>query len=404
MTTFDPAAPLPGPPSPWAGSEMPSPRPGPPYHMTEMIRAEPAIAARILARMAAAEGSSARLAAAVRTVAAAGRPILVVGCGTSEHAALAVAAILRDAQRTAGLPSDLGAGGTPVAVQAFEGALEPGLAGPGSLVIGVSHEGGTWATNRALAAARDGGATVALITAAAGSPGAELADIVVSTDELDQSWCHTVGYLSPIVAAAAVGAHLTGRSVDVDAATALLGAGNAPAADADATTMAGALASVDRLIVLGTGADRIAARELTLKVEEGTHLPAAMRDLETYLHGHLAGVDARTGVVLILAEPASRGQRLARALGVLRACRTLDMPAGLIAPQVVASEVDATLTPAGRIVVPEAPGLPGPVAALLSTAVPLQLLTERLAIARGVNPDPIRRDDPRYLAAADAAG
>jgi hypothetical protein len=31
------------------------------------------------------------------------------------------------------------------------------------------------------------------------------------------------------------------------------------------------------------------------------------------------------------------------------------------------------------------------------------MLTERLARARGTNPDPIRRDDPAYLAAADAA-
>jgi len=47
--------------------------------------------------------------------------------------------------------------------------------------------------------------------------------------------------------------------------------------------------------------------------------------------------------------------------------------------------------------------LPAPVAALLGSATPLQLLTERIARARGTNPDAIRRDDPVYLAAADAA-
>jgi hypothetical protein len=61
------------------------------------------------------------------------------------------------------------------------------------------------------------------------------------------------------------------------------------------------------------------------------------------------------------------------------------------------------LTPAGRVVVPEDASLPAPVAALFGTVTPLQLLTERLARARGTNPDPIRRDDSRYLAAADAA-
>ena len=66
-------------------------------------------------------------------------------------------------------------------------------------------------------------------------------------------------------------------------------------------------------------------------------------------------------------------------------------------------ELDASLTPAGRLLVPDAPDLPAPVASLFGSATPLQVLTERLARARGTNPDPIRRDDPAYLAAADAA-
>jgi hypothetical protein len=47
--------------------------------------------------------------------------------------------------------------------------------------------------------------------------------------------------------------------------------------------------------------------------------------------------------------------------------------------------------------------LPGPVAALLGSATPLQMLTERLARARRVNPDAIHRDDDRYREAAEAA-
>ncbi len=400
----DPTHPLPGFPEPWAGSDMPSPRPGPPYHMTEMIQAEPALAGRILERLARPDGPAARLATAVRATSTAGRPVVVVGCGTSEHGAVAVAEILRDANRAAGLPALLGEGGTPVAVQALEGSLEPALGGAGSLVIGVSHEGGTWATNRALAAARDAGAAVALITAAAGSPGASIADIVVATEEIDQSWCHTVGYLSPILAGAAVGAHVGASDLDAPAAIALLEAGLSEPASAAIEEMASQLMSVRQLLAVGSGVDRVAARELTLKVEEGAHLPAAMRDLETMLHGHLAGTDKGTGLILMLADPAARGARTARALGVLRACRELGIRAGAIVSAVVAGEVDPSLTPAGRVIVPEAASLPPPVAALLGTAVPLQRLTEMLAIRRGVNPDPIRRDDPRYLAAADAGG
>jgi hypothetical protein len=64
----------------------------------------------------------------------------------------------------------------------------------------------------------------------------------------------------------------------------------------------------------------------------------------------------------------------------------------------------ADLTPAGRLLVEEAEDLPAPVAALLGTATPLQLLTERIARARGTTPDLIRRDEALHLAAADAAG
>jgi hypothetical protein len=108
--------------------------------------------------------------------------------------------------------------------------------------------------------------------------------------------------------------------------------------------------------------------------------------------------------VLILADPSRAHERAARATGVLRAVRELGALSGAILGPEADGVIPADLTPAGRLVVPAATGLPSVVAAVLGTAVPLQLLTERLARARGVDPDPIYRDDPAYLAAADAAG
>ena len=382
---------------------MPSRRDGPPFHMTEMIEAEPRLAARILDRLNAA-GSARRLATVVRGVAREGQPVITVGCGTSEHAAQAVAEVLREAMREAGLPSSPGVGGGPIPIQAFEATLVPGFGPAGSLVIGLSHEGGTAATNAALALARDHGASVALITASSGSPGAALAAIVLETVELDQSWCHTVGYLSPIVAAHAVGAELTATDPDDAAVMEAIGAGLQPAAVAATEKLAAAMAGAREVVIVGTGADRIAARELVLKSEEGIHMPASMRDLETLLHGHLAGIDTGTAVIAILSTRDGRGPRVARLRQALAAVRETGATAGAILAANAAGAIPDELTPAGRIIVGEAPTLPSAAAALLSTAVPLQLLTERLARARGVNPDPIRRDDPRYLAAAEAAG
>ena len=370
--------------------------------MTEMIEAEPALATRILARNEDAGSAAAAMAGAITRAIKAGGPVVLTGCGTSEHAAQAVAEILREGVRTAGMT---GPGGIParlpVSREAFELSLDPPTTG---LVIGVSHEGGTTATNAALAASRGAGARTALITVSDRSPGAEHAHLVLETEELDQGWCHTVGYVSPLVAAVAVAAHLARRPVDEvlrSGVRDLLQAGVDRSSIAEA--VAARLAGVREVLVIASGADRPAGRELVLKIEEGTWIPAAYRDLETFLHGHLAATDASTGLVLVLTDRDRRDERLERARGALRAAQVIGMEAAAILAADIAADLPTELTPAGRIVVPEAPALPSPVAALLGTATPLQLLTERLARARGVDPDAIHRDVDRYREAADAA-
>jgi len=394
---IDPSAPLAPAPDPWAGMDQPSIRSGPPYHMTDMIAAEPHLARRLLQRLADPDGPAAALARAVVEAAAAGQPIVVTGCGTSEHGAIGVAEILRDGLRQAALPPS-----GVVAAQAFEAALDPPT---GGLIVGVSHEGGTAATNRALGAARAAGARVAIVTVTGRSPGGRAADIVVETGEMDASWCHTVGYLSPLLAASAVAGHIAGGRVegrvDPEAVARLLAAGAT-----DATTaaqMAARLAARSHLIVLASGADRAAGRELVLKIEEAAWVPSAYRDLETFLHGHLPATGESTGLVLVLADPAARDDRVRRASGALTAARGVGIETAAILAADASAAIPAELTSAGRLVVPEAPDLASPIAALLATATALQLLTERIARVRGTNPDAIRRDDPRYAAAADAA-
>jgi glucosamine--fructose-6-phosphate aminotransferase (isomerizing) len=389
---FDPSAVLPGPPDPWASTSQPSLRSGPPYHMTEMIEAEPALASRVLRHVPQTNGVAA-LAAALHDVAAAGAPVLVTGCGTSEHGAQGVADILREALRSAGFPDE-----EVRSDQAFEVSLDPPSHG---LVIGISHEGATGATTAALPSSRAAGARTALVTASRRSPGGAIAEIVVETGELDQSWCHTVGYLSPLLAAAQAGALASARELDVDAVTRLLAAGAADGAAAE--RIASELAGAEHLLVIASGADRPAGRELVLKVEEASWLPSAFRDLETFLHGHLPATDPETGLVLILADRARRPERLARAVQALRAAREIGMRSAAILAADLDEAIESGLTPSGRLLVPEAPTLTAPLAALIGTATPLQLLTERLARARSTNPDAIRRDDPTYLRASAAA-
>ena len=401
-SAFDPERPLPGPPDPWHWADQPVDRGAPPWFMTEMIEAEPAVAERTVTRLLT-DPAAAQLAAALREAATAGRPVTLVGCGTSEHGALGAAEILRDAWRTAGLP-----GSGPVAVQAFEASLEPAPAG---LTISVSHDVSTWATTQAIAAARAAGSTTALITVSGRAPGAEGVDIVVETLERDQSYCHTIGYTAPLAAAVALGGLLAGaaragRAADATLPTAvraLLAAGLAPQAVAATEQVASALAGSRPMLVIASGADRTAARELVLKLEEGTWIPSASRNLETFLHGHLPATDSGTGLVLVMTDRRSRPGRVARARQALEAAAVIGLRSAAIMSTDIAAELDPGLTPAGRLEVPEAPDLPAPVASLLATAVPLQLLVERLARVVGTNPDPIRRNDPTYRAAAARA-
>lgn len=392
---FDATAPLPGPPDPWASTDMPSHRDGPPFHMTEMIAAEPAIAGRLLGAQTASGSQAAEVAAAIRAALDAGAPVVVTGCGTSEHGALGVAEILREAVGPARAH-------LVWSEQAFERSLE--ASGHG-LLIGISHEGSTEATNAALAAARAAGAKTALITVSRRSPGAALADLVIETHEVDQSWCHTVGYVSPLLAGAAIAGHLAGAGAAPDEARELLAAGHQGPAVAAAEHIARGLQDAARVLVLGSGADRPAGRELVLKIEEGAWIPAAYRDLETFLHGHLAATDPTTALVAIATDRRGAAARAARSSGALAAARVVGMPTGLIATTNVSADIPEDRTSLGRIVLPDAPaGVPAAVAALLSSATSLQLLTERLARARGVNPDPIHRDVETYREAAHAAG
>ena len=398
MTTFDPHAPLAAAPDPWDDLPTPSTRSGPPWHLTDMIAAEPFLAERILDRLADPQGPAGRLAGAIGQAASSGAPIVVTGCGTSEHAAQAVVEILREGLHSGGLPSGPA---SILAAQAFELTQNPPT---GGLVIGVSHEGGTTATIRALEAASAAGARTAIITGSAGSPAATAAgpELIVATVEMDQGWCHTVGYLSPILAAAAIADELAGRTTDAALVRDLLASGASDEAGAEA--IAAVLGECRTVITLGSGADRPAARELALKIEEAAWLPTTMRDLETFLHGHLPAMDATTGLVLILTDRDGRAARVARARQALAAAKVVGIKAAAIVGRDVHGQLDGALTPAGRLRVDEVKALPAPLAALLGSATPLQLLTERIARVRGTNPDLIRRDDPTYLAAAEAAG
>lgn len=168
-----------------------------------------------------------------------------------------------------------------------------------------------------------------------------------------------------------------------------------------AEAVAQSLLGVERLLVVGGGVDAIAARELVLKVEEGLHLPAAFRDLETLLHGHFPATDERTGLVLVVAYRRGHAERTQRAVGLLRGARRLGIRTAAIVTPDASGAFASELTSAGRIELPHHQHeLPAALESLLSTALALQHLTLGLVHAAGTNPDLIRREQDAYREAA----
>ena len=300
------------------------------------------------------------LAGAVREAHGAGLPVTIVGCGTSEHGAMAVAALV-DAALGGGWPA------AAVARQSLEAAERPQR---GGICIGLSHDGGTRATTLALEAAAAAGARTALITARPGGSASAPAELVLETPLHDDSWCHTVGYTSPILVGAALARELGLDGVDTGEAEALLREA------IDAPPDAAALGGVERVLCVGAGLDYITARELALKLAEGTRVSTTTHQLETVLHGHLAGEDSGAGLVVVNTDTSSRVAR--RAELVSASVREIGMPVVAIGR---ASEA--------------------PLARLLVGASALQGLTLGLVHARGVNPDLIRREEEAYSRAGE---
>jgi fructoselysine-6-P-deglycase FrlB-like protein len=233
------------------------------------------------------------------------------------------------------------------ALQALEAVLAPPEA---DLLVVVSHEGGT---SMALEAVEAFSGPVWLVTGKEESPLAEVADeVLVVTPELEESYCHTASYTAAVAALAAL------RDEDISALPAAVG-----------RVLAGEqfpVSAHDRVAIVGAGRDLPTVREAALKLREGVHIPTETHETEQILHGHLAAIDETVRVFVLEGEgrAAERARDVVRALGEIGA--------------------DTTLVPT------EHPAV---------DIVRFQLLTLALAEDRGINPDTIRWDEPRWDAA-----
>ena len=372
----------------WHTDDYPELRSGPPWVMQEMIAAQPALAERMLTSPS---PQAAEIAGEIAAALTAGRPVTVTGCGTSEHASHAVAALIA----TSVAPEHRA---LVRARPAFSAAADP----TDGVCLAISHDGGTRATVLASTAAKRAGARASVITHDQASEVAAAVDHVLVTPRHDDSWCHTIAYSSALLAGAAIAGHLSALAAWPDAARELLSA----AVGLDARPVAERLADRRILLCAGAGIDHITARELALKVAEGARMPTLALELETVLHGQLAGHESADALILVAIDDGEEPDRVGRRAGhVARAAAAIGLPVAALLSGPHHHALAPELTPAGRLVLdlPDPDQLDRRLAALLAGAGALQVLTLQLAHARGTNPDLIRREEAPYRRAAHVA-
>jgi len=275
-------------------------------------------------------------------LAAAGR-IVLVGTGTSLHAAELGAMMLDAAGRDARW--------YPAATWA-RWSTGPQ---PGDALLVLSHTGETAYAARARAGALAAGVPVVSVTGVGrGWPEA------IETVAPDESHTYTVSYTATLAVLARLAHELgaaDGSPGQVAQAAAAVRRACADPGTEDVAVPARSLA------IAGCGPWGITAREGALKVREGARMLAEGFDTDRLLHGGAVPLTAADGLLLL--EPAADPDGLTAALG---------------------SAAEAEGVPVSVLAATDGDRLP-PLLAQIPMTVRLQLLAERLARLRRQNPD-----------------
>lgn len=304
------------------------------------------------------------------------RKIWIVGSGTSLFASKIAADVWEEA-----LVIDTEAMGALI----FREQVTRLRLGPDTIVIGISQTGATNVLVEAIKIAQARGALTIACTAFPEAPLAQASDYVLDSQTGPENTPgKTKGFTTTTVAVCQLALELAqgelGWRKPAEALVARLH-------DAMATTeglverWAYRLSAVQAIWVVGSGAMATAAVEGGLKMLEVAKLPVIGKELEEMMHGQFHAIGEGCAVVFLAGDI----ERVGRIADLRRVVEAVGVPLIAIADRAVADtcpewpwDLVLNLTDVG------------PLAPLVG-ALPLQLLAERLARARGLEPD-----QPRY--------
>jgi glutamine---fructose-6-phosphate transaminase (isomerizing) len=365
---------------------MPEPRAAHPYYLHDAIHAQPALIERVLARRDAIERAADAMAEKER--------ITFVGIGTSLHAAQIAELWMREF--TAGRI-------WPHFEQSFELVNHPVPFGSRDAVVVITHTGTTSASVTAVRAARISGALTIAITGEQGNTamGAEIrdADFHIQTCDQEVSFAYTKSYTTALAALALMILRIAERKKLLTPGIDARAIERIPEFIRQALTLepqireiAKHIAPLSRVILFGAGVGWPTAREGALKIKESCYIAAEGFETEEVLHGPFSEIDSRAALIGLLSGRPSddRARQILRAAGELKTLRVA----------IVTPSANHDISADHTLVVPEASPETGEWLGAFTHLVPLQLLNYFIALARGLNPDNGRQDQPAHAAAS----
>jgi glutamine---fructose-6-phosphate transaminase (isomerizing) len=304
------------------------------------------------------------------------RRVFVVGIGTSLHAAMVGAWLLR------------AAGSDARAVPSFDFALYPNsypLTADDAVIV-MAHTGVKTYSAVSMKRANDAGARVLSVgSVSADHPGSEL---ILRTVEREQSAAYTASHLTAMTVMAQVATVLgEGRgAAGVDGFRAALGRlpdeiAEVLARETEIQPVANdALAR--QIYAIGAGPNEATALELVIKAREAAYVPIDALHAEQFLHGPMVAFN-EGDLLVAVAVPGNAYDRVA---GICAVANGMGGKLWIVGAPVSETPIATVFT------LPELPEMLSPLLAV----VPMQMLAYTMAVLRGTHPDTFRRNDPRY--------
>lgn len=308
------------------------------------------------------------------------RSIIVTGCGTSYHLAIAAARYFRDVAKV-----------NAHAIPSFDLAWYASDFVKDKILFAISHSGATKTTLDIVKQVKGEATQVFSLSKDQETKLAAASDVaLVLPGGFEKAFPKTMTFTSGCIQL---------YRIALEVAKAKFGKADSLCADEIADLMETALHNNLEVVqeavqawknyeifnFVGGGPAWLSAMEVAIKMKENNYTASEGIEVEEITHGRTAAIQEGRPVVLIALNGPS----------VDRLCDVLESSKYVGAPTMVVQEEGVTLTSTADFTI-RLPKCPNEIIAAIVAMLPLQVFSNDFALANGYNPDAIRLDDPKW--------